>query len=81
MLAMVRRLRSTKWETLPLLIPDCLRGMRSIDPRDKLFALLGFVALDSPFLKPIAPDYGKSTEQVYLYFVRYVVLDSYRTDT
>lgn len=74
MLAMVRRLRSTKWETLPLLIPDCLRGMRSIDPRDKLFALLGFVALDSPFIELIAPDYEKGTEQVYLDVASYLIL-------
>lgn len=57
--------------------------MRSVDPRDKLFALLGFVALEGPFLELITPDYDyeESTEQVYLYFARYVVLDSYRTDT
>lgn len=59
MLAMVRRLRGTKWETLPPLLLNSLRKMRSTDPRDKVFALLGFVALDGPFLELIAPNYEK----------------------
>lgn len=80
MLSMVRRLRGMRWETLPLLLLIELRIMRSTDPRDKVFALLGFVALDGPFFELIAPDYEKSTEQVYLDVARYLILTEQTLD-
>ncbi|WYZ46683.1 hypothetical protein EsH8_IX_000908 [Colletotrichum jinshuiense] len=42
------------------------RRLQSADPRDKLFALLG-VCDQSPFL---APDYSKSTRDIYMEFTR-----------
>ena len=80
MLAMVRRLGGIKWETFPLLLLDGLRTMRSTDPKDKVFALLGFIALDGPSLELIAPDYEKSTEQVYLDVARYLILTEQTLD-
>ena len=80
MLAMVRRLRGMKWESLPLLPLNSLRRMRSTDPRDKVFALLGFVALDGPFPELIAPDYEKSIEQVCLDVARYLILTEQTLD-
>lgn len=80
MLEMVQRLRGMKWESLPLSHLNKLRRMRSTDPRDKVFALLGFVALDGPFPELIAPDYEKSTEQVYLDVARYLILTEQTLD-
>ena len=45
---------------------DSFKGLDSTDPRDKVFALLGFVALDGPYPELITPDYERRIEQVYL---------------
>lgn len=80
MLTLVHRLRGMKWETLPLSLLYDLRHTRSTNPRDKVFALLGFVARDGPFLELITPDYEKSTEQVYSDATRYFILTEQTLD-
>ena len=56
-----RGMRPSSLETLPLNMLSNFSGLASTDPRDKIFALLGFVAPDGPFPELITPDYGKST--------------------
>ena len=60
--------------TLPLRMLNSFKGLDSTDPRDKVFALLGFVALDGPYPELITPDYVKSTEEVYLDVAKYLIL-------
>ena len=69
-----RGMKSSSLTTLPLKMLDSFKALDSTDPRDKVFALLGFVAPDGPFPELITPDYGKSTEQVYLDVARYLIL-------
>ena len=77
MLGMVgssRGMRLSSLKTLPLKMLASFKGSDFTDPRDKVFALSGFVALDGPFSELITPGCGKSTEQVYLDAARYLIL-------
>lgn len=66
--------RPSSLKTPPLKMLDSFKRLDSTDPRDKVFALLGFVAVDGPYPELITPDYKKSTEQVYLDVARYLIL-------
>ena len=77
MLGLVRRSRGIRpyyMKTLPLNMLNGFKKLDSTDPRDKVFALLGFVALNGPYSELITPDYNKSTEQVYLDVAKYFIL-------
>lgn len=69
-----RGMRPYSLKTLPLSMLKSFKGLDSTDPRDKVFALLGFVALDGPYPELITPDYEKSIEQVYLDVAKYLIL-------
>ena len=69
-----RGMRPSSLKTLPLEMLNSFKKLDSTDPRDKVFALLGFVALDGPYPELITPDYEKSTEQVYLDVAKYMIL-------
>ena len=77
MLGLVGRSRGMRpycMKTLPLEMLNRFRKLDSTDPRDKVFALFGFVALGGPYSELITPDYKKSTEQVYLDVTKYLIL-------
>lgn len=61
-------------KVLPLEMLDSFKGLNVTDPKDKVFALLGFVALDGPFPDLITANYTKTTEQVYLDVARFLIL-------
>ncbi|KAM0803710.1 heterokaryon incompatibility protein-domain-containing protein [Usnea florida] len=69
-----RGMRPYRMKTLPPEMLNRFKRLDSTDPRDKVFALLGFVALDGPYSELITPDYKKSTEQVYLDVTKYLIL-------
>ena len=69
-----RGMRPSSLKALPLRMLNLFKGLDSTDPRDKVFALLGFVALDGPYPELLTPDYEKSTEQVYLDVAKYLIL-------
>ena len=69
-----RGMRPSSLKILPLEMLNRFKKLDSTDPRDKVFALLGFVALDGPYPELITPDYEKSTEQVYLDVAKYMIL-------
>lgn len=77
MLSIVRRSRGARpssLKTLPLEMLSSFKKLDSTDPRDKVFALFGFVSLDGLYPELITPDYEKSTEQVYLDVAKYLIL-------
>lgn len=77
MLSLVNRSRSMRpfsLKILPLEMLDSFKSLKVTDPKDKVFALLGFVALDGPFPDLITANYTKTTEQVYLDVARYLIL-------
>ena len=69
-----RGMRPSSLPTLPLKMLTYFKALDSTDPRDKVFALLGFVALDGPYAELITPDYEKSTEQVFIDVAKYLIL-------
>ena len=69
-----RGMRPSSLRTLPLEMLNSFKKLDSTNPRDKVFALLGFVALDGPYPELIMPDYEKSPEQVYLDVAKYLIL-------
>ena len=75
-----RGMRPSSLTTLPLKMLRSFKALDSTDPRDKVFALLGFVALDGPYAELITPDYEKSTEQVYLDVAKYLILTEQTLD-
>lgn len=77
MLDLVGRSRSLRPYSLKILLLEMLdsfKVLNATDPKDKVFALLGFVALDGPYPHLITADYTKTTEQVYLDVARYLIL-------
>lgn len=55
------------------------RISRSTDPRDKIYALLGFYegsTAETRSYKPIVPDYNKSVRQIYFEATQYLLNDS-----
>ena len=55
------------------------RGSNSTDPRDQIYALLGFhegSKAETQSYKPIVPDYTKSVRQVYIEATQYLLYDS-----
>lgn len=60
--------------TLPFELLRRFMRLDATDPRDKVFAVLGFVALDGPLHNFITADYEKSTVQVYIDITRYLIL-------
>ena len=61
-------------KTLPLEMLESFKKLNATDPRDKVFALLGFVALDGPFSDLIMVNYEEHINQVYLDVARYLIL-------
>jgi Heterokaryon incompatibility protein (HET) len=60
----------------PLPLPRLLLGFvksNATDPRDKLFALLGFLDEESRSSPYLQPDYTKSLAEVYMDAVRYII--------
>ncbi|KAF2112848.1 heterokaryon incompatibility protein-domain-containing protein [Lophiotrema nucula] len=49
-------------------------GFDATDPRDKIFALWGFVDPDSPYASLLMPDYSLSVQEVFARATRYVIL-------
>jgi hypothetical protein len=59
----------------PLPLPNLLGFVKSnaTDPRDKIFALLGFLDEESRASPYLQPDYTKSLAEVYMHTVRFII--------
>ena len=67
------------YETLLQYAIYVCRGRRSTDPRDQIYALLGFhegSTGETQSHKPIVPDYTKSVTQVYIEATHFMLYDS-----
>jgi hypothetical protein len=77
MLSMIAQSRDVKpfyFDRLPLKLLSDFRLFNATDPRDKVFALLGFVALDSPCPNLITVNYEEKVEKVYMDVTQHLIL-------
>ena len=68
MLSMIKKSDGVKpfcFGRLPLNMLTELKALKATDPRDKVFALLGLVALESPYSNLLHVDYEEKVEKVY----------------